>query len=124
MLKRLLDIHTTILSEAPGNVIDTKNAFCQLLARTFEEIYHVKNIFSLLPVLADATHLRKFGIPNVVLFGPSGINAHGSNESVEIDQLIMACKCYVRNGISFFNFLIYCLVFKSILKFLCSKNQP
>ena len=44
---------------------------------------------------SDATHLRKFGIPNVVLFGPSGTNAHGSNESVEIDQLIMACKCYV-----------------------------
>ena len=99
--KRPIDIQLSILTDAPGNISDSKSDFCQLMARAFEDIYRVKSIYFFAPSSSDATHLRKHGIENVVLFGAAGSNSHGANESVEIDQLILGCKLYVLTAYRF-----------------------
>lgn len=101
MQKRPVDIELKIITEAPGNLTDPAQPFVQLMSKTFEDIYRVKRVFFCAPGSSDATHLRRNGIQNVVLFGPSGGNAHGSNEYVEIDHVINCCKVYLLTAYRF-----------------------
>jgi succinyl-diaminopimelate desuccinylase len=95
LVKRPKDIEAILLATTNGTFVDQQAPFAQLMAQTFEAVYHVKTAFFFAPGSSDATHIRNKGVQNVVLFGPSGENAHGHNECVDLEQLLLACKFYL-----------------------------
>ncbi|MHA1794056.1 MAG: M20 family metallopeptidase [Promethearchaeota archaeon] len=93
--QRPIDVEFSIISCTNGTFVDPDNDFTRMLAEAFEDIYHVKAIYFFAPGSTDAVHMREQGIKNVVVFGPTGANAHDANEHVEIEHLLKTCKVYL-----------------------------
>ncbi|MCF2139965.1 MAG: M20 family metallopeptidase [Candidatus Lokiarchaeota archaeon] len=101
--KRLVDISLEPLIMNTGGIESKDSEICTILASQFEKIYRTKRLFFLSPGMTDASHFRKTGIKNIVVFGPSGDNAHNADEFVYIDDLIKCTKVYLLTAYRFLN---------------------
>ncbi len=93
--KRPVDLEVSIIGATEGTFVDPDQKFIQLLADAFEDVYEVRAVHFFAPGSTDAVHMRKEGIDNVVVFGPSGSHTHDANESVIIKHLVNTCKVYL-----------------------------
>ncbi|MHA1338422.1 MAG: M20 family metallopeptidase [Promethearchaeota archaeon] len=92
---RPIDIQVEIITSHASTFEDPNSPPCQLMKKTFETIYRKNAIFFFAPGGTDATHMRNSGMKNCIVFGPSGFNAHSSNENVIIDDVINVTKTYL-----------------------------
>ncbi|WP_457558457.1 M20 family metallopeptidase [Candidatus Harpocratesius sp.] len=100
---RLVDITLKPIIMNTGEIESKDNEICTILASQFEKIYKTKRLFFLSPGMTDASHFRKTGIKNIVVFGPSGDNAHNADEFVYIDDLVKCTKVYLLTAYRFLN---------------------
>lgn len=100
---RLIDIDLEIQSMNEGGAESKSSPLCQIMANSFENVFHTRHLFFFSPGMTDATHFRKEGISNIVVFGPSGDNAHDADEFIYIDDFINSTKCYLLTAYRYLN---------------------
>lgn len=82
-----------IFYDWPGYITEPEHPACRALAGAYEEITQKPALFSGFSAVNDASFLYKQGIP-AIAFGPGSIdqNAHGNNEYILVEQLILSIK--------------------------------
>lgn len=93
--KRPVDITAEPISTNKGGQESKESELCQILGTQFEKVYGKRRLYFFSPGMTDATHFRKEGINNIVIFGPSGEHAHDANEYVYLEDLILCTKVYL-----------------------------
>lgn len=82
-----------IFYDWPGYICEDNHPGCQCLAKAYRDITGFAPLFTGFPAVNDASFLAKKNIP-AISFGPGAIsnNAHGNNEYLQVDQLILSIK--------------------------------
>lgn len=85
----------------PGYITEPEHPGCQVLADAYQQTTGKSALFTSFSAVNDASFLYKKGIP-AIAFGPGAIsnNAHGCNEYIQIEQLILAIKVLVRTVVN------------------------